>query len=100
MQYTLDDGEALQREFPETFEIPTLKNRECQQVGDLVKLIFRITINDEVFVERMWVIITHKNEGDLIGKLDNQPFCTKELKAGDEIKFTLKNIINIENVYD
>jgi uncharacterized protein YegJ (DUF2314 family) len=97
MVFTLDDGEALQGEFPETFEIPTLKNRESQQVGDLVKLIFRITINDEVFVERMWVIITHKYNVEFIGKLDNQPYCTKDLKAGDAVTFSAKHIIQVKN---
>jgi uncharacterized protein YegJ (DUF2314 family) len=99
MQYTLDDGEALNQEFPDTFEIPTRENRESQQVGDLVKLIFRITINDEEFVERMWVIITHKNGHEFTGKLDNQPFCTLDLKAGDAVTFSSKHIINIDNVY-
>ena len=99
MEFTLDDGEALNQEYPDTFEIPTLKNRESQQVSDLVKLIFRITINDEVFVERMWVIITHKNKNQLTGTLKNQPYCTEELTIGHEVTFLAKHIIQIDHVY-
>ena len=40
VNFTLGSGVGLNREFPQTFEIPPLDARENLQEGDLVKLIF------------------------------------------------------------
>lgn len=56
--YELDNGEDIHREYPESFWIPDRDKRESLQLGDLVKLIFRMEEtagSKEVSVERMWV---------------------------------------------
>ena len=58
--WCLEDGEALHREAPDTFWLPALERREALQPGDLVKLIFRISVDGDeepVAVERMWVLV-------------------------------------------
>lgn len=94
--YTLDDGVALQKEYPDTFFIPSGAEKSRLQKNDTVKLIFR---TDDA-VERMWVNITHdpiQKNGLLVfqGVLDNSPYELKSLKLGDSINFTENNIIKI-----
>lgn len=44
--WCLEDGEALHREAPDTFWIPDLERRETLKPGDLVKLVFRISVDN------------------------------------------------------
>lgn len=94
--YQLADGEARHRESPETFEIPTAKERNSVTAGDSVKLIFEITDGSRTQVERMWVKVTGMKEGLFEGLLNNDPFCTDELKAGEPLAFEARHIIQIE----
>ena len=74
--WSLDDGEALSREFPDTFKIPDAAVREILQPGDWAKLVFRINVDDAeapVAVERMWVLVTERLTGGYFGILDNEP---------------------------
>lgn len=95
MNYTLDNGEDLHREFPETFYLPTRTTREALLPGEIVKLIFRITVGNEVHVERMWVCVQARSEGGYIGLLDNDPYCTKELQSGASVVFGPEHVIQI-----
>jgi uncharacterized protein YegJ (DUF2314 family) len=95
--YSLDDAESVAAEFPETFFIPPRQEREQVQVGDLVKLIFRIEIGNECSVERMWVAVTKKTKSrGFVGSLDNDPYCTDTIKSGMEVAFGPEHIIEIQ----
>jgi len=100
--WCLDDGEALHAEAPDTFWIPPREDRERLGPGDLVKLIFRIAVDDSaspVAVERMWVIVRERAEGGYLGLLDNDPFAlaeNDELWSGVEIPFEPRHVIDID----
>lgn len=100
--WCLDDGEDYHREAPNTFWIPELNAREHLQPGDLVKLIFRIAIDspeNEVAVERMWVIVRERVPGGYLGVLDNEPSSideNNEFWLGTEFPFQPQHIINID----
>jgi len=95
--FTLDDGEQINSEAPDTFWIPPHSDREALIVGDIAKLIFRIESDDEVNVERMWVIVKERTSKGYIGILDNDPICTKEIASGLEVEFQPEHIIQIYN---
>ncbi len=95
MKYALDNGEELNRECPDTFWIPARDERENLIPGDLVKLIFRISLGEEEHVERMWVIVEERKSGGYIGALDNDPYCTTELRSGERIEFRPEHIVQI-----
>lgn len=42
----------------------------------------------------MWVKITNINGDNFTGILDNDPYCLKSVKCGDEIIFKTENIID------
>ncbi|MBT8769166.1 hypothetical protein [Metapseudomonas boanensis] len=100
--WELDDGEARHNEHPETFWIPHIEVRNNLQPEQIVKLIFRIVTIDnsneeEVNVERMWVIVKGRIGGLYRGQLDNDPYCTDDIKAGMEVWFLSKHVIDISD---
>lgn len=95
INYVLDNGEDLQQEFPETFYLPSRIEREALLPGELVKLIFRISTEKEVHVERMWVCVQSRTKDGYFGLLDNDPYCTKELQSGAKVDFRPEHIIQI-----
>jgi predicted small lipoprotein YifL len=94
--YQLADGEERHQEAPETFEIPAADDRASVAAGDSVKLIFEITDGSRTQVERMWVKVTGIKEGVFEGLLNNDPYCTDELKSGEPLTFEARHIIQIE----
>ncbi|NRP71732.1 hypothetical protein ILFOPFJJ_02622 [Ensifer psoraleae] len=100
--WCLDDGEEYHRAAPERFWIPDLEAREGLQPGDLVKLIFRISVDDPeapVSVERMWVIVRERVPGGYLGILDNNPEAIEENEefwSGIELPFEARHVINID----
>jgi len=100
--WCLENGEELHREAPHTFWLPALKDRQSLQPGDLVKLIFRISLYDEeepVAVERMWVIVRERVGDQYLGILDNNPYAIEEneqLWSGIELPFSPCHIIDID----
>src|SRR5690554_8194534 len=82
VSFELESGEQLHAEAPDTFWIPSLKSRESLSPGDIVKLVFRIEVDGEVDVERMWVIVQKVVAGGYVGILDNDPYCTDQIQAG------------------
>jgi uncharacterized protein YegJ (DUF2314 family) len=96
--YTLDSGVERHRESPETFEIPSQAKREGLRPGDLAKLIFRIEIGDEVHVERMWVQVIEARPEFYVGTLDNDPYCTDEIRSGMRVEFHADHVIQIDHV--
>ena len=95
MRYTLDDGEEIHREAPDTFWIPDPAERASLRPGQIVKLIFRVELEDEVHVERMWVKVKEQTPSGYIGELDNDPYCTTELCAGAVVFFEPRHVIDI-----
>jgi hypothetical protein len=89
MEYQLDDGEACHAKYPDTFELPAEFIRKNLCVGDHAKLMFIV----DDFTERMWVLITSKEDSKYIGTLDNQPQFSA-LKYGAIITFEPKHIID------
>jgi uncharacterized protein YegJ (DUF2314 family) len=71
--WCLLDGEQRHREAPTTFEIPELALRKILQPGDFAKLMFKIAVEGEEKVERMWVIIRERTPSGYIGMLNNTP---------------------------
>ena len=98
--YELDDGEAIHAASPDTFHLPTIDERTSLKPGDLVKLIFRIhVVSDDgescCEVERMWVIVQGRQDAYYLGTLDNDPYCTDGIKAGMNVVFLPKHVIDI-----
>ena len=93
--FTLEDGEARHREHPDTFWVPTRKDRENLVKDDLVKLVFNLTDGKQTQAERMWVLITSGDSAGYTGKLDNDPYCMDKIKAGLEVAFEPRHVIEI-----
>lgn len=100
--WCLEDGEARHREAPATFWIPDPDRRDALQIGDLAKLVFRISVeNDEepVAVERMWVLVRGRLGNNYFGILDNDPHAIKdhdEFCRGMELPFSARHVIDID----
>jgi uncharacterized protein YegJ (DUF2314 family) len=94
--YTLDNGVETHKEFPNTFEIPAQQDRVSLRPNDLVKLIFRIEFDDETHVERMWVRVTEVRPEAYVGALDNDPYCTDEIRSGTKVEFHADHVIQID----
>ncbi|MEQ9846239.1 DUF2314 domain-containing protein [Pectobacterium brasiliense] len=94
--YELDDGEALSREYPDSFRIPAKDVREALVPGDFVKLIFRMEKTagaDELSVERMWVRVTQKHHAFYEGVLDNDPTGSDCVQCGQVVTFHSRHVI-------
>ncbi|MEL6839023.1 MAG: hypothetical protein AAFP85_07005 [Pseudomonadota bacterium] len=98
--YELDSAEERHRENPETFYLPPKAERESLQTDDLAKLIFDISIDDDVAqlaTERMWVKVIDSKDGIYSGTLENKPYCREEgkirLALGDTVLFSPEHII-------
>lgn len=94
--YQLADAEVRHAESPETFEIPGAGERESLDAGDWVKLVFEISDGSRTEVERMWVKVTGRQDDSFQGLLDNDPYCTDELKSGEPVTFGARHVIQIK----
>jgi hypothetical protein len=98
--WCLLDGEQYHREAPKTFEIPDLALRKILQPGDFAKLMFKIAVEDEEKVERMWVIIRERTSNGYVGMLDNELGCilpNDRLWVGSEVPFEYRHIIAVDH---
>src|SRR3954471_2746370 len=92
--WCLDDGEAYHAAAPETFWLPDRHRRESLEAGDLAKLIFRISVDnadENVSVERMWVLVRERTADGYLGVLDNEPDAiaeNDEFWLGSELSFS------------
>ena len=93
--FTLEDAEALNRKYPDTFWIPPKERREHLVKDDLVKLVFNLTDGEQTQGERMWVIVKSGDSSGYSGTLDNDPYSTNKIKAGLEISFEPRHVIEI-----
>ena len=87
--YVLDNGEDLNREAPNTFELPSRQSREDLRPGDFVKLIFRMSEpeNSEFAAERMWVQVKDVEGSKFVGVLDNDPYALTTIEVGHVVHF-------------
>ena len=73
-EYYLENAFELNKEYPDTFKIPSQKEIDSLKVNDLVKLIFvEKNGSPETIPERMWVKIIEINKDNFVGILDNKP---------------------------
>lgn len=98
--WELDDGEWLQRTYPERFRIPEHDLRAALAVGNLVKCRFRILTRDKDGVmrehaERMWVVVRGREGEGYVGELNNQPDCSDRLKRGTPVWFEARHVLAI-----
>ncbi|NLT30360.1 MAG: DUF2314 domain-containing protein [Propionibacterium sp.] len=95
--FSLDNAEELRRDHPDSFDIPSHRERTSLQRGDLVKLVFRIvpTPTEGAGAERMWVIISETDGDHYVGHLDNDPFRITTIQAGDPVTFGPEHVIAI-----
>ena len=104
-EWLLDSGEEAHRENPDTFWIPVREDRENLKPGHLVKLTFQILETDEdgaqdVFGQRMWVLVTGGNRHGYLGILCNEPGNANALGDhyltwGAEVPFLPEHVIDI-----
>ena len=73
----------------------SLAERESVQVGQHVKLIFKIEDGIEGVEEKLWVEVSWAENGYYIGKLLDGSNRTENLSAGDSIDFSFEHIIMI-----
>ena len=72
------------------------------EVGDLAKLIFCISVDDpdeDVSVERMWVLVRERTPNGYLGILDNEPYAiaeNDEFWLGTELPFSAKHVVDID----
>jgi len=90
--WELEDGVESHRKSPKTFQIPSAIRRHLIRPGQIVKLMFRIALEEEgkawEETERMWVIVKCRTGfGRYQGVLDNDPYCTKGILAGLQVTF-------------
>ncbi len=97
MTYKLIDGLQRHEANPNTFEIPSLEEKQELKAGDIVKLGFEATeeFDDGPSGERMWVRTTKIKGDDYEGTLSNDPVVIEDLKHGDKVIFNSKHIISI-----
>lgn len=99
--WCLENGEDRHSNAPKTFWIPDRQRRESLEVGDLAKLIFRISVDDAeepVAVESMWVLVRERTTDGYLGLLDNAPFSiaeNDEFWIGTELPFAPHHVIDI-----
>lgn len=97
-RWKLGDGDQLNREYPQSFWVPSPNEKAAIEPGDIVKLIFEPSFfppGSEKIGERMWVRVTRVGSCQIEGRLDNDPMCFPRLAYDDKIKFEKKHVIDI-----
>lgn len=106
--WELNSGLAQHHRTPETFYMPSEKERRTLVEGDVVKLIFNVAIPPdeddpeapETFGERMWVIVKRRVGPYYVGELNNVPVTSDEqdnLFVGSEVVFLPEHVIDIQS---
>ena len=93
--YTIWNVEERNRQWPDTFHIPSRIQREALFVGDAAKCVFVPT--DGPGGERMWLrILKPISQGKYYGELLNEPVAIAGLKKGDKIEFGPEHISDFQ----
>lgn len=104
--WELNSGLAQHHRSPETFYMPSERDRRDLKVEDVVKLMFNISLppdpedleEGDSLVERMWVLLVGRVGPYYLGELNNVPATSGEqdnLHAGDRVVFLPEHVIDI-----
>lgn len=88
----LRSGIEMNRQYPDTFWIPSPEEKAALRSGDSVRLCWSVR-RYPATGERMWVQITHRDGDKLVGTLKNWPVFV-HLHPDAVIKFRLDDIID------
>ncbi len=104
MVMKLINGEARAKAHPDTWEIPTPRERMSLEAGDVVKLGFTLDEPlDGCSGERLWVKVTRGMDatGFYEGEIDNDlvvidglKFQGRTMKLGARVKFKPKHVLD------
>jgi hypothetical protein len=92
--HQLESGVALNAQYPDSFWIPDADEKHAIVPGVHVKLMFRT--KDEEWGERMWVRVDRCRGDKVKGSLSNTPIGFPLIGAGDRVRFTRDDIIDID----
>ncbi|MDQ2709005.1 MAG: hypothetical protein M3Z25_15830 [Actinomycetota bacterium] len=92
LRWRLASGVKRNHRYPESFWIPSPKEKATIQPSSVVKLMFE---QSDGWAERMWVVVDKVGRRRLVGHLDNQPVGFPRLVHGDKITFRREHIISI-----
>ena len=92
--HQLESGVALNAQYPDSFWIPDDDEKSAIVPGVHAKLVFRT--KDEEWGERMWVRVEGCRGDKVKGSLINTPIGLPRIGAGDPVRFTFDDIIDIE----
>jgi len=98
VDWGLLDAEAQNESFPDTFPIPTRRERETLRTGDMVKLVFVLDPppTEGPNAERMWVEVRKVyRDGSYDGWLTNEPVVITSLQASVLIAFEPRHVAGI-----
>lgn len=90
----LVNGVERNAEYPETFYIPLMREKEAIKAGDYAQLGFICDEGSDCATERMWVLVTECRFPAFEGTLANEPIHIN-LKYGAMVDFDQENVIGI-----
>jgi uncharacterized protein YegJ (DUF2314 family) len=97
LRWRLDNGVKRNRQYPDTFGIPSDEEKADLVPGVAVKLMFN---QSDGWAERMWVQIDKIGRCYLVGYLVNTPLGFPRLDSGRRIRFRRDHIIDIAWDYE
>lgn len=88
------DGEIRNREYPDTFTIPSTEMKAILRRGDFVKIGVEIP---EGLGERFWAKITKIEDGEIIAEINNDLLGSElhNLELGDFIQVEPRHVLDI-----
>ncbi len=89
----LGDGEERNRRYPDTFQIPPLKERESIPVGGYAKVLLLKEPQTDDRGERLWVEILEKLDYGYLGAIANDPVVF-DLKDRELIVLMPKHVLS------
>ena len=100
--WELESAVRRHRAAPDSFLIPSDIRRNSVRVGEGVKLLFRIRVEDdrgvaETVTERMWVYVTATHHGLYEGRLQNQSEFTLDFRPGMIVRFGPEHICDVDS---
>jgi uncharacterized protein YegJ (DUF2314 family) len=94
-QWNLESAVAMNAAHPDTFLIPSARERHNLRVGDYVKITFS-SVDESTIPERMWVEVVKVGPGRrYAGRLDNEPFYLTGLQLHDIIAFKPDHVTSV-----
>lgn len=100
--WELEDAEVRNRNAPDLYQIPAIKERSRLSPGDQVELLFLFRGHDRhgLFIqsERLWVDVTHASPENYAGVLTSSPTCSSLVQPGDSIQFGIRHVASIRKM--